>query len=417
MKFKDTAGFAASTLANRGLRSWLTILGIVIGISAVVSIVSLGEGLQQSVSQQLGTLGLNTITITPGYSRAAATGGFGGRMGGGFGEQGGSTGGNLTLNDEKILETIPEVLYVNGMVSKRGEVSYLNEKAQVSVQGVRPEVWSKMVTTELAGGRYLTQSDAFAAVIGDRVANGVFTQQLNLNGQITIEGRAFKIVGILKPSISSSDDSQIFIPRETAANVLKDVSKDEFTSIVVQVKEGSNTTAVSEKIEAQLLINHRILPEKKDFTIRVPQAIQSRLAEVTQTMTLFLGGIAAISLLVGAIGIANTMFMSVMERTRQIGTLKALGATNNEVMLLFLLEAGMLGFVGGVLGILFGFIFSGLISMVGLRLFMGRAATTVIPIPLIVFALLFSLIIGMIAGVLPARRAASLQPVEALRYE
>jgi len=161
MKFKDTLGFAVNTLVNRGLRSWLTLLGIVIGISAVVSvvsIVSLGEGLQQSVGQQLGSLGLNTITITPGYSRAAATGGFGSRMGGGFGDQGGSTGGNLTLNDEKILETIPEVLYVNGMVSKRGEVSYLNEKAQVSVQGVRPEVWSKMVTTELAGGRYLPRA-------------------------------------------------------------------------------------------------------------------------------------------------------------------------------------------------------------------------------------------------------------------
>lgn len=141
------------------------------------------------------------------------------------------------------------------------------------------------------------------------------------------------------------------------------------------------------------------------------------MAEVTKTMTVFLGGIAAVSLLVSAIGIANTMYMSVMERTRQIGTLKALGSTNLEVMLLFLFEAGLMGFVGGVIGILCGFIISGLISLVGFRLFMGRSASTVIPLNLVVFALVFSLVIGIVAGVFPARRAASLQPVEALRYE
>ncbi|MEE8358900.1 MAG: ABC transporter permease [Candidatus Hydrothermarchaeales archaeon] len=414
MRLKDTFGFAVNNLINRGMRSWLTVLGVVVGITAVVAIVSIGAGLQASVSEQISAWGTNTITVTPGYSRASARGGFGSHR---ASSSLSSTEGNLTSNDEKAIETIPEVLYVNGVISGRGGVSFMNEASQVSIQGVRPEVWSEMVSARLAEGRYLTQGDSFSAVVGDSIAKGLFTQSLNLNGRITIEGRSFKIVGVLEPSVMGSEDYQIFIPRSTAVDVLEDAEEDQFTSIVVEVDDAANVTMVADEIESKLLVSHRILVDKKDFSIRTPVAIQSRMAEVTRTMTVFLGGIAAVSLLVGAIGIANTMYMSVMERTRQIGTLKALGSTNGEVMLLFLFEAGLMGFVGGVLGILFGFIISGLISLVGFRLFMGRSASTVIPPYLVVFALVFSLVIGMVAGVFPARHAAGLQPVEALRYE
>lgn len=414
MRLKDTFGFAVNNLVNRGMRSWLTVLGVVVGITAVVAIVSIGAGLQASVSEQISAWGTNTITVTPGYSRASARGGFGSHRGS---SSLSSTEGNLTSNDEKAIETIPEVLYVNGVISGRGEVSFMNEASQVSILGVRPEVWREMVSARLAEGRYLTQGDSFSAVVGDSIAKGLFTQSLNLNGRITIEGRSFKIVGVLEPSVMGSEDYQIFIPRFTAADVLEDAEEDQFTSIVVEVDDAANVTMVADEIESKLLVSHRILVDKKDFSIRTPVAIQSRMAEVTRTMTVFLGGIAAVSLLVGAIGIANSMYMSVMERTRQIGTLKALGSTNGEVMLLFLFEAGLMGFVGGVLGILFGFIISGLISLVGFRLFMGRSASTVIPPYLVVFALVFSLVIGMVAGVFPAKRAADLQPVEALRYE
>ncbi|GBE56552.1 MAG TPA: ABC transporter permease [Euryarchaeota archaeon] len=417
MRLKDSLSFSINSLINRGIRSWLTILGVVIGISAVVAIVSMGFGLQESVSAQLGSFGANTVTITPGYSRATSSGGaFRGPPGGERSELG-STEGALTINDERILETIPGVLYVDGRVSKRGEVSYLNEEAQVSIQGVRPEVWSQIVTAELSGGRLLAQSDSLVAVVGSRVASELFSQPLNLNGQIAIEGRSFRIAGVLAPSTSGSDDSQIFIPRSVAVNILEDVEKDEFTSIVVELSEDANLTTVSENIKSQLLISHRILPDDQDFTVSNPQAFQSRIQETTQTLTLFLGGIAAISLLVGAVGIANTMYMSVLERTRQVGTLKALGATNNEVMVLFIIESGLMGFVGGVFGIIFGVIASGLLSNVGIRFGRAGSAQTVIPPELLVFALLFSVIIGIVAGVFPAKKASSLQPVEALRYE
>ncbi len=414
MNLRDSFGFALNNLFNRGIRSWLTVLGVVIGITAVVAIVSMGAGLQESVSQQLRSLGADTITITPGYSRASGTeSGFRRFGGGGLA----STGGALTRLDERMLETVSDVLYVDGRISKRGEVAYLNEKVQVNVQGVRPESWSKIVSAQISEGRYLTQSDGFGTVLGNRIAVELFSKPIPLNSQIAIEGRSFKVVGILAPSLSSQEDGQIFIPRDTAENVLADVETDEFTSIVVKVKEGSNLTRIQEGIEEKLLLSHHILPADKDFTVSSPQAIQTRIQETTQTMTMFLGGIAAVSLLVGAIGIANTMYMSVMERTRQIGTLKALGATNNEVMRLFLIESGLMGLVGGIIGIAMGVTFSGIISIVGIGFFRGRSSQTVIPTELLIFALVFSLIIGMAAGVFPARRAAKLQPVEALRYE
>ncbi len=212
------------------------------------------------------------------------------------------------------------------------------------------------------------------------------------------------------------------MPRKAARKILTDIGGDQLSSIVVQFDGSLNASSVSDKIESKLLISHQVTKDKKDFSIQNPSAFQERIAETTSTITLFIGGIALVSLIVGGLGIANTMFMSVMERTRQIGVLKALGTTNGEVTLIFLIEARLMGFVGGIFGILLGFIASGAISMVGFRIFPGGASrggavATVIPPSLVVFALLFSLFVGILSGILPARRAANLQPVEALRYE
>jgi putative ABC transport system permease protein len=171
------------------------------------------------------------------------------------------------------------------------------------------------------------------------------------------------------------------------------------------------------------MIARHVTEETKDFTIITTKSMQETISSVMNTLNLFLAGIAAVSLLVGAIGIANTMFMSVMERTRQIGTLKALGATNFEIMKLFLFESAMIGFIGGLIGVLLGFIASGTISEIGIRMIgvgggIGmRTSMTVITPQLVLFAIGFSVFIGVVSGLLPARRAASLQPVEALRYE
>lgn len=414
MRLSDILRLVVSHLMNRGLRSWLTVLGVVVGVTAVVAIVSMGEGMEKSVTERFSTLGVDTITITPGYSTASGRG-FG-QHGGGF-RRGGMRSGNLTKKDAMLLKTIPNVKYVGGAVSKSKDVTYLAETASITIRGVDTRVWELMTGSEIDVGRFLEQGDDKVAVLGNQIASGLFSRPTGINQQINVEGQNFKIVGILKPSALGREDSIIFVPLDAARDIMDELDPDQYSSITVKAEEGTNMTLLASDAEKKLLISHQISSDKKDFTIRNPQGIQERMAEITQTMTQFLEGIAAVSLLVGGIGIANTMFMSVMERTRQIGILKALGTTNGEVMKIFLIEAALMGLVGGVLGVLLGMITAGMITEFGISVIPGRPVATVIPPSLIVFALLFSLIIGTVAGILPARRAANLQPVEALRYE
>jgi len=200
--------------------------------------------------------------------------------------------------------------------------------------------------------------------------------------------------------------------------ITENVSRNTFTSIMVKVADPSLVDKVTADIEQKLMASRHVNPRTRDFTVTAFATIQQQISSVVQTISLFLAGIAAVSLLVGAVGIANTMFMSVMERTRQIGLLKALGATDNEVMKLFLIESGLFGFVGGIIGIIFGILVSVIISSIGLRLMgPGGTMTAVVTPQLIIFALVFSVFMGVISGVMPARTAARMNPVDALRFE
>jgi putative ABC transport system permease protein len=209
------------------------------------------------------------------------------------------------------------------------------------------------------------------------------------------------------------------MPADYARDVITtNISRNTFTSIIVKVADPNLATQIASDIITKLMPSRHVNPRTRDFTVTAFAAIQQQITSVVQSISLFLAAIAAVSLLVGAVGIANTMFMSVMERTRQIGLLKALGATDSEVMKLFLMESGLFGFVGGVLGIIFGVSISVIISEVGLRAIgPGGAMTAVVSPQLLVFALGFSIFVGIISGVAPARSAAKMNPVDALRFE
>jgi putative ABC transport system permease protein len=422
MKFGDIARFSLNNLMHRGLRSWLTILGVIIGVAAVVSIISIGSGTQAAITGQLGGLGANIITISPGSTRAFGFGGGGGvvvqRTGGAT-----TTEQNLTTRDVQTIKTVEGVQYVDGIVSGRVDVTYLAQTASLSVEGVDPIAWREMNTIELDSGRYLSQSDVDSVVIGYSVAYDVFKQPLVLNSQIAVEGRSFKIVGILQQSGGfGGSDNTIIMTASSARTVIEDIALNQFSSILVQVSDTSLVNSTSSAIEEKMLLLRHQTESTKDFTITSSLSIQETISSVTNTLSLFLVGIAAISLLVGAIGIANTMFMSVMERTRQIGVLKALGTTDREIAMLFVTESSIMGFIGGLVGIFLGFIASGIVSELGTRLITaggarGAGFSTLISPELVAFAIGFSIIIGAISGLLPARRASKLQPVEALRYE
>ena len=420
MKFNGIAKLAFNSLSHRGLRSWLTILGIVIGVAAVVSILSIGAGMQQAISSQLGGLGADVITVSPGGGRA-----MGMSFGGGQDRpQTASNSQNLTDRDVQVIKSVPGVLFVDGMISGRADITYLGQSSSMSIRGVDPLAWSEMETSGLDAGRYLTPGDGNVVVIGYSVANEVFKQPLTINTQLNIDGKSFKVAGILKASGSSfnSDDNAIFMPVSAARTIVEGLTQNQLSSIQLKVADASSAITLASTIEQRLMLSRHVTNTTKDFTVTSAQAMQETISSVMGTMNLFLGGIAAISLLVGAIGIANTMFMSVMERTKQIGTLKALGTTSSEIMKLFLLESSIIGFIGGLIGIFLGFIASGIISELGVRL-MGAAGgrmgagTTVITPELVLFALGFSIVVGALSGIIPARNAAKLQPVEALRYE
>lgn len=417
MRLVKSLKLALNILLHSKLRSWLTIIGIVIGVAAVVAIVSMGEGMQQSVESRLGGLGADLITISPGGGRAqAGFRDFGGMRVEQRGTTATSVAKNLTIKDIQVLKSIEGIAFIQGIVSGRGEAYYLGEKATISVEGVDSLVWKDITTSELESGRFLGPSDYNTVIVGNRIAENTFKQPLLLNRIITIEGKSFKIVGILKEG--GEDDNKIIMPIEAARDILEDAGNEKFDSIIIKVSNVDDTDRIMEEADKKLMISRHVTERRKDYRISSAKAMQERMTDITQTMTLFLGAIAAVSLLVGAVGIANTMFTSVLEKTKEIGVMKSIGAKNKDIMMIFLLNSGMVGMVGGLLGIGLGTAISGFIPMLGIRLMgAGGQMVTAITPQLLIYALLLSILIGTAAGVIPAYRASKLKPVDALRYE
>lgn len=424
MRLKKSLHLALNILFHSKLRSWLTIIGIVIGIAAVVVIVSISQGAQQELESRLGSLGADILTITSGSSRAMGAGFGGGDFPGGGGSSVSSTVvKNLTAKDIIVIKSVPNVKYVMGSVSGKADVTYSTKTAKnTNCQGVDISVWKEITTSKLSLGRFLAIGDSYSVVIGYNLANSVFGKEIPLNSKIVIEGKSFNVVGILE------EGSTIYMPIDVARTLLEDVGRDEFSSISVKIKDVELSNETVTAITKKLMLSRGILTEKdKDFSVSSPLAMQETMSSTMSTMSLFLGAIAAISLLVGAIGIANTMFTSVLEKTREIGIMKAIGAKNRDILSIFLLNSGLIGFIGGIGGIIVGFLSSTAISSAaGIGTSgagMGRGgfgnffSSSVVTPQIVIGVLSFSILVGMIAGIIPAIRASKLNPVDALRYE
>jgi putative ABC transport system permease protein len=409
MKLKDIFSIAMTNIRHRHLRSWLTILGIVIGVAAIISLIGVSMGVSAQISQRINTLGSNIITVSPGGQQAQRIGGFGGGApGGGRSEPfGGQTSSEITFREADQLRTIPGVYRLDARVQKRETVEYKNKNSSHTVIGTEPQAFKDSVGTDVLYGRFLSTNDQYSAVIGYDVANATFDDFDILNKQIKIGGVPFRVVGILQKTGSfGGTDSAVFIPQTTAKNLFNQSS---VSQIVIVTSPDHDTDAVAADVEDELLTLHRLTPDEKDFQVMTASTVQSAVSGITDTLAIFLGGIASISLIVGGIGVANTMFMSVLEQTKDIGVFKSLGAKNRDVTYLFLCEAGIIGFVGGFLGVALSFVVSGILGAVGVP-------TATSP-ELIIGGLLFSVVIGIVAGLSPARNAASIPPIEALRYE
>lgn len=405
MKDIEILELAFNSLRYRSLRSWLAILGVVIGVASIISLISISTGLNEQIKGQLGGLGANVITITPGGGQAQrAT--FGSPQGGFGGGGGGSN--PITFQEADALRRIAGVDKLDARVSGRATVAYRTKNSSVSVVGVEPYAFPQSATATVWRGRSLRSSDGLAAVVGFGVMNETFAEDL-LDKPLKIDGQIFRVVGILNASGASfgGSDNTIFIPQKTAKNLFG--QHENASSVVVLAQGGADPDAVAQSVTQALLRLHRVEAERQDFRVVTASSIQSTVSSVTGTLALFLGGIASISLIVGGIGVANAMFTSVLEQTKYIGILKALGTRRVEIMKLFLFEAGLVGLVGGLLGVALSYGASYALAGFGLP-------TKITP-ELVGLGMVFSILIGAISGVLPARNAASVQPVEALRYE
>lgn len=399
---------AFKSIAANKLRSFLTMLGIIIGVGAVIAMLGLGAGTKEKVTESVKSMGSNLLSVRPAR-----------RWGGGVS---GAETKDLTLKDaEAILENVDDVVMVAPEVTSRFQAKYQNKNTQASVVG-EASTYFAVRNFEVEQGRPFTESEvnqsAKVAVLGPKTATDLFGEADPIGEQIKIKGINFVVIGITKPKGDQgwyNPDDQIIVPLETAMNQL--MGKDSLDSIYLTVADGTDMEGAIETVSAVLRREHKIQAGREDdFSVRNLQEIADSLAEVSKVFTLLLAGVASISLLVGGIGIMNIMLVTVTERTREIGIRKALGARNFDLLTQFLLEAVVVSLTGGVLGITFGIGSIVLFNYVMENYFGGEFSAQLQLWP-VILAFCFSFVVGVFFGWYPARKAAAMDPIEALRYE
>ena len=400
---------AFKSIAANKLRSFLTMLGIIIGVGAVIAMLGLGAGTKKSVTDSVKNMGSNMLTIRPAYRRGGGVAGAELR--------------DLTIDDaQAILREVPVVAMVAPDVSSRQQTKYLSKNVNVNIIG-STTTFFPVRNFEVEKGRAFSESEvedsAKVAVLGPKTATDLFGEEVDPIGEmVKIKGINYRVIGITKAKGDQgyfNPDEQIVIPLGSAMNQV--MGKDKLDTIYLTVKDGEDLTAAIEAISVVMRRQHKIQPGKEDdFSVRNLQEIADSLNEVSRVFTMLLAGVASISLLVGGIGIMNIMLVTVTERTREIGIRKALGARNFDLLTQFLLEAVVVSLTGGVLGILMG-----VGSILGFNYFMTKYKNGEFSAELelwpIIIAFCFSFIVGVFFGWYPARKASKLDPIEALRYE
>jgi putative ABC transport system permease protein len=404
---------AFKSLGTNRLRSFLTMLGIIIGVGAVVAVMGVGAGAEASILENIQNVGANVITISPGREQEGGQGEMRRRFGNDQEET--VVEGDLYLEDVYILENDASLLneVVPTYSGRNSNISYLSWSGPVSVTGTN-EDFLNVLGYEIDKGSFFTESDVAnmsnVVVLGDTVVEDYFGKINPIGEVIKINGKNFTVIGTIEPvgaSFFLNPDNAVYIPITNAMNNL--YGADAIDSISAKVESEELVDAATEEATEILRIQHNILPgEPNDFSISGNTQILEMASTVSDTLSIALGGIAAISLLVGGIGIMNIMFVSVTERTREIGIRKAIGAKNRDIMIQFLTESVVLSVLGGIIGIGFAYLLSWLLE--------GLISSIITATP-IVLALSFSTAIGLLFGILPAMRAARLNPIDSLRYE
>ncbi|MBR9678746.1 MAG: FtsX-like permease family protein [Nanoarchaeota archaeon] len=405
-----TAAFKISlnSIRQQRVRSWLTMLGIFIGIASVTTFISLGDAVNNSVQEMFEMIGGNKLIIMPG-----AGGILGAFMGGES---------TLTIDDVKMLERLGSINSVTYYVMGNSLATVRNEHESVWVMGIPSEkgsdIFTQMQGMDIVRGRNIDETEKYTAVVGYLLWSGneIFSRPVRLRDTITVDEKDFEVVGLLSKVGTRQDDTSILIPFETASDIYNKDGKLDF--IMAEVSPGFEIEKVSEIIKNRLAREHDVKKGEEDFSLQTSENIINMVGGIILLIQLVFVGVAMISMVVGGIGIMNTMYTSVIERTKQIGVMKAVGAKDSQILTIFLVESGIYGLVGGLVGGLMGYGFAKLMEL-GIQSEGGSVFSLSVTFSpgLILGVLLFSFVVGVVSGLLPARQASKMNPVDALRYE
>jgi efflux ABC transporter, permease protein len=393
----------ASLIANK-LRSLLTMLGIIIGVAAVIALVSIGNGVKQDIEDSISSLGSNLLVVLPGAPRTPGARSSQGSMK------------SLKISDYEAIAKLEGVKAASPMTNGSYVVIYQNKNWTTSVAGVNSN-FQDVNNWTMTSGRFFSdknvQNRERVAVVGQTVVKNLFADEDPVGKEIRVKNIPFRVIGVLKSkgngTMGNDQDDTVLIPYTTSMERVEGI--DYLRRVYVVAKDDGGIDRLQADIENLLRVRHNIKDTNlDDFNIQNMKSIMETVAQTTGTFTLFLGAVAAISLVVGGIGIMNIMLVSVTERTREIGVRKALGATYSVIVTQFLIEAVVISLMGGFIGIAFGIGASKVIGMVS-------GMSTVVSVPTIIMSFAFSMAIGLIFGIYPARKAAKLNPIDALHYE
>ncbi len=395
----DIIEVSFGNLTKQGVRTFLTLVGVIIGIAAIVSLLSIGQGLNVAVEKQFEELGSNTIFLIPGASGQSNS-----RI-------------DITETDFSRIESISGVDSVVPIYATSGIMSFNNEDVRISISAAdskKAGIFDNSGFFEVEEGRNFSSNESGSVVIGKTIANDYFSKEITLRKRVLINGQEFKVIGILKPQAQSvgggapDSSTSVFMSIEGLKRI-SDVSSPGI--IFVKTTTAEDVKEIADEIKNQLESKYG----EKSVFVSTSEQLLEQINSILSLITLFIVGIGAISILVGGVGIMNAMVTSVMERTKEIGLLKALGASDTMIQLMFLFESAFIGAIGGLIGIGIGFGLSSIIAAAGES--SGFALVAVISWEITFGALIFSMAIGMISGFYPALRASKLDPVVALRYE